>query len=218
MSTVNELPSEERLNSVKENLKGLRELIVRAESFVDAEQYALVGGSVLTLAFALVWYWDPSFLTFIAFIGFVTVNADYWGPKILPYILETNDWNEAKQKQYDTVCNNIVRIINRAEHAISWYKESRIQKPFVTNLITVISLMVLAWIGNRINNFFLTYFLTIAMVLLPKIQRQGLMQQSIEKIKPQLEKGLAVISAHVEVLANKVQDTVKEKFKGIKTE
>lgn len=219
MSTINELPSEERLNSVKENLMGVRELIVRADSIVDTEQYALVGGSFLTLAFGLVWYWDPSFLTFIAFIGFVTTIADYVGPKLLPYILNANDWNEDKEKKYDTVCQNMVRIINNVEKGISCYKEWRIQKPLLTKVITLASLVLLAWIGNRINNFFLAYLITIGMVLLPKITRQGLLQKSMEMLKPQLERGMSIVSSQIESLVSKVQDTVKEKYtQGIKTE
>ena len=84
--------------------------------------------------------------------------------------------------------------------------------------ITVLSLVLLAWIGNRINNFFLAYLITIGMVLLPKIQRQGLLQQSMAMVKPQLERGMSVVSAQIESLASKVQDTYKEKYAMIKTE
>ena len=55
MSTVTDLSSEDRLNNVKENLAGVREVIVKADTIVDGEYYALVGGSILTFLFGFVW-------------------------------------------------------------------------------------------------------------------------------------------------------------------
>ena len=218
MSTINELPtSEERLNSVRSAFSGVREIIARADSIVDADQYAYVGGGALTLLFATVWCWDPSFLTFISFVGFVLTIADYFGPKLLPYLL-SNDWNEEKEKRYDAFCKNLVRILGNVERAYTWYMGWRSQKRLVNFAVTVTSLVVLAWIGNRINNFFLAYLISIAVVLFPKIHRQGLLQQGFSMLKPQLEKCSQVISAQFEILVNKVQHTAKEKYGWIKTE
>ena len=217
MSTINELPSEDRLNSVRTAFAGAREIIARADSIVDADQYAYVGGGILTLLFGTVWCWDPSFLTFVSFIGFILTIGDYFGPKLLPYIL-SNDWNEEKEKRYDAFCRNVVRILGNVERAYTWYMEWRSQKPFANFALTVTSLVVLAWIGNRINNFLLAYLISIAVVLFPKIHRQGLLQQGFSMLKPQLDQTVQMISAQFEILANKVQHTVKEKYTMIKTE
>jgi len=221
MSTINELPSEERLNNVKENLVGVRELIVRADKIVDAEQYAMVGGSILTAAFAFVWYWDPSFVTFVAFLGFVATLTDYLGPKALPYLFNTNNWTEDNEKKYNAVCDHIVRIFNRMESGLTWYKEWRSEKPLVNCMATVVTLLTVAWIGNRINNFLLAYVLTMGLVVLPKLLRQGMLQNGMDMLKPQLEKAGAFVSAQFDNLTKKVfklGDTMKEKYTMIKTE
>merc|ERR1712020_44760 len=83
MSTISELPSEDRLNNVRSAFSGVREIIAKADSIVDADQYAYVGGGILTLMFGTVWYWDPSFLTFISFLGFVLTIGDYVVPRLL---------------------------------------------------------------------------------------------------------------------------------------
>merc|ERR1712038_244486 len=85
MSTISELPSEDRLNNVRSAFSGVREIIAKADSIIDADQYAYVGGGILTLIFGTVWYWDPSFL---------------------PFIL-SNEWNEEKEKKYDEFCRNL---------------------------------------------------------------------------------------------------------------
>jgi len=217
MSTINELPSEDRLSNVKSSFTGAREIIVRAESIVDADQYAWVGGSILTLMFGFVWCWDPSFLTFISFIGCVLTLGDYFGPKLLPYVM-SNEWNEEKEKRYDAFCRNVVRILTRGEAAYTRYMDWRSTKPLLNFVATAACLTALAWIGNRINNFLLAYLISIAVVLFPKIHRQGLLQHGAGILKPHFDKGMEIISTQFEVLSNKVQHTVKEKYTMIKTE
>ena len=217
MSTISELPSEDRLNNVRSAFSGVREIIAKADSIIDADQYAYVGGGILTLMFGTVWYWDPSFLTFISFLGFVLTIGDYVVPKLLPYIL-SNEWNEEKEKKYDEFCRNFVRILGNAERAYTCYMDWRNKRRALNFGLSCISLLVLAWIGNRINNFLLAYLISVAVVLFPKIHRQGLLQKGFNTLKPKLERIGQIISAQFEILANKVQHTVKEKYTMIKTE
>ena len=212
MSTINELPSGERLNNVKETLFGARDLIVRADSIVDGDHYAIVGGSVLTAAFALVWYTDPNFLTFISLIGFVLTILDYAGPKVLAYMFNTNDWDEAKEKKYHSACEGIAMVANKLENAWVSYNGYRNQKPGLQFTINVFALLLLAWIGNRINNFFLAYLFTISLVLLPKLLRQGALQKGMSTLKPLFEKFAVIISAQIETLTKKIMDFAKEKL------
>merc|ERR1711944_108984 len=128
------------------------------------------------------------------------------------------DWNEEKEKRYDAFCKNLVRILGNVQRAYTWYMGWRSQKPLVNFAVTVTSLVVLAYIGNRINNFFLAYLISIAVVLFPKIHHQGLLQHGARMLKPHFDKGMEIISTQFEVLANKVQHTVKEKYTMIKTE
>jgi len=61
--------------------------------------------------------------------------------------------------------------------------------------------------------------LTIGMVLFPKIHRQGLLQQIMGTLKPQMENGMAILSAQIESIGTKCKDTIKEKYmENIKTE
>ena len=225
MSTVTDLSSEDRLNNVKENLAGVREVIVKADTIVDGEYYALVGGSILTFLFGFVWLWDPSFLTFIAFIGFVANLVDYFGPKLLPYILDTNIWTEEKERKYHDACQTLVRFWNKVQNRLSVYMEWKNQKPLLNCVSTVVALMGLAWIGNRINNFLLAYLLTMGTFIFPKLQRQGFFQNEYFKSlieKAQIEKKTAqlmeTMSMKLGSLAKQGETWYKEKYTTIKTE
>ena len=85
MSTMNDIKSEGRLGSVKNGLEGWREVVIRADSVLAWEQdwYPAVTGGALTSAFLFVWYWDPTLLTFFAFMGLLVTLADYAGPRII---------------------------------------------------------------------------------------------------------------------------------------
>merc|ERR1712156_391512 len=217
MSTINEFQIDNRFNNVRHAFIGAREIIAKADSILDADQYAFVAGGTVTLIFGTVWYWDPSFLTFICFLGSVIVIGDYVVSRLLPYIL-SNEWNYEKQKRYYKFCINFLRILGNSERAYTWYMDWRNKRKALSFGVTCTGLIVLAWIGNRINNFLLAYLISVAVVLFPKIHRQGLLQKGFNMLKPQLESIGQKISAQFEVLANKVQHTVKEKYTMIKTE
>merc|ERR1712126_40531 len=161
---------------------GVREIIARVDSFIDADQYAYVGVGVVTLLFGIVWYWDPGFLNFISLIGLFITIGDYFGPKLLPYIL-SNDWNEEKEKRYSKFCRNFAWLVCRLKNDYKAYKNWQDKKPFPNFVCSVTSLVLLAWIANQISGFCLTYLITIAIVLIPKFHRLGIIQQRFNDLR-----------------------------------
>ena len=86
MSMMNEVTMDQgRLNDMKSSLEGWREIVVKAGDVLhwEADWYPAVTGGVLTAAFMFIWYWDPTLLTFFAFMGLIVTLADYAGPKII---------------------------------------------------------------------------------------------------------------------------------------
>ena len=55
-------------------------------------------------------------------------------------------------------------------------RDARGKKPVVHFVVTCLSLLTLAWLGNKINNFFLAYLLTLGLMMVPGLQRRGLLQ------------------------------------------
>jgi asparagine N-glycosylation enzyme membrane subunit Stt3 len=75
-------------SAVRSRLEGWREPALRAASLLawDKDWYAGAVAGVVTLAFLLVWWWDPTLLTFLAVSGLFLTLTDYLGPKIMAQV------------------------------------------------------------------------------------------------------------------------------------
>jgi len=181
---MNDISSEGQLRSVKNNLEEWREVVIKADALLgwEVDWYPAVTGGVLTAAFLFIWYWDPTLLTFFAFMGLVVTLTDYAGPKIVNQICNPESWNGEKEKQFEKVCDEIVSTMDNVHAAINACRDARSKKPFIHFIVTVMTLISLAWIGNRINNFFLAYLLTLGVAMLPGLHRRGILQKHCSQL------------------------------------
>lgn len=181
---MNDISSEGQLRSVKNNLEEWREVVIKADALLgwEVDWYPAVTGGVLTAAFLFIWYWDPTLLTFFAFMGLLVTLTDYAGPKIVNQICGTESWNGTKEKQFEKVCDEIVSTMDNVHAAVNACRDARSKKPFIHFIVTVMTLISLAWIGNRINNFFLAYMLTLGVAMLPGLHRRGLLQKHFSQL------------------------------------
>jgi len=184
MSVFDDVSDAGRLNKVKNGLETWRELVIRADSFLgwECDWYPAVTGGVLTSIFLFVWYWDPTLLTFLAALGLFTTIADFAGPKIINQVFGSDSWNVVKDKKYDEVCHEIVAAIEGVSNAFHYWRAARSHKPIVHFFATCLSLIVLAWLGNKINNFFLAYMLVLGLLMLPGLHRRGILQTQLAQV------------------------------------
>ena len=88
--SVTEL-TETRMSWLKHSLENWREVVLRTESVLTWEQdwYPAVTSGIVTAFYLFVWWWDPTFITFLAFSGLLLAVADYVGPKIINQVSRT---------------------------------------------------------------------------------------------------------------------------------
>ena len=88
MSVLNGERSEGQVGTIKSNLEEWREVVIKADAVLGWEEdwYPAITGGVLTAAFLFIWYWDPTLLTFFAFMGLIVTLTDYLGPKIISQV------------------------------------------------------------------------------------------------------------------------------------
>jgi len=184
MSTMNDVRSDGQLSNVKTSLEDWREVVIKADALLgwEVDWYPAITGGALTAAFFFIWYWDPTLLTFFAFMGLLVTLTDYLGPKIITQVCGSESWNGTKEKQFDKVCDEIVSTMDNVYSTLNACKEARAKKPFVHFIATVMSLVGLAWIGNRINNFLLAYTLTLGIAMLPGLLRRGIIQKHFSQL------------------------------------
>jgi hypothetical protein len=180
---MNDITSEGQPRSVKNRLQDWREVVIKVDSLLGWELnwYPAVTWSVLTTVFVLGWLWDPTLLSFLAFLGLLVSVTDYAGPKIISLLFGPESWNDTKEKQFEKVCDNITSITDNAHTAINTCRDVLAEKPII-HLIPIMTLISLAWIGNRINNFFLAYLLTLGVAMLPGLHRRGILQKHFSQL------------------------------------
>ena len=91
MSMMNAVRSEGQTDIIKSNLEEWREVVIKADAVLGWEEdwYPAITGGVLSAAFFFIWYWDPTLLTFFAFMGLIVILTDYLGPKIINQVSKT---------------------------------------------------------------------------------------------------------------------------------
>ena len=88
MSTMNDVRSDGQLSNIKTSLEDWREVVIKADALLgwEVDWYPAITGGVLTAAFFFIWYWDPTLLTFFAFMGLLVTLTDYLGPRIITQV------------------------------------------------------------------------------------------------------------------------------------
>ena len=61
-------------------------------------------------------------------------------------------------------------------------REAKEKKPVLHFFGTLLALFSVAWVGNRMNNFFLLYTLCLFVAMLPGLHRKGLLEKYFSQI------------------------------------
>lgn len=171
-------------STVKSCLESWREVVLHVDSLLgwDKDWYPAVTAGLLTFKFLFVWYWDPTLLTFLAMTGIMLTLVDYLGPKIMNQVFKPDAWTGVKEKQFEEVCEGIVGGLRCVEDAHRFCREAKEKKPILHFLGTIFTLFSVAWIGNKLNNFFLLYLVTLTLLMLPGLHRKGLLKKYFSQI------------------------------------
>ncbi|KAK9743700.1 hypothetical protein QE152_g8361 [Popillia japonica] len=165
-----------QLDRLKSSIKHWREIILPVSSVLLWEKSwhpcALIGGT--TMVFMSIWLLDPSLLTAVSIIGLTVTISDYVVPLLTASMMKGDMWSEKKEKQLDEICTILLKYYNTLINRATTFCELRTVKPKLYYSCTIITLMVLAWIGNNINNLFLTYLFIIAILLFPGMEQNGI--------------------------------------------
>ncbi|XP_022917644.1 ADP-ribosylation factor-like protein 6-interacting protein 1 [Onthophagus taurus] len=166
---------EVQLNKLKESLKNWKEFVLPISSILlwDKQWYpgAIVGGT--SILFMCIWLLDPSLLTTVSIFGLMITISDYVVPLLAASISKADLWCEKKDKQFEEICKIMLRYFNLMNERVNAFYDLRTTKPRMYYGCTILGLVLLAWIGNNINNLFLTYLLVCVILLIPGMERTG---------------------------------------------
>ncbi|MEE6508551.1 hypothetical protein FKM82_021821 [Ascaphus truei] len=176
--------------SLEEHLQGWGEVILVADSALRWEKpwfpAAIMG--VLSFVFLMVYYLDPSVLSGVSCFVMFLCLADYLVPTLAPRIFGANQWTTEQQQRFHEICSNLVKTRRRI---IGWWKRLftlKEEKPKMYFMTMVGFLAVVAWIGQQVHNLFLTYLIVSFLLLLPGLNKHGILTKYVGMGKREINK------------------------------
>lgn len=175
---------------LEEQLQGWGEVILAGDRVLRWEKAWFPGAlmGVTTVIFLLIYYLDPSLLTGLSSTVMLLCLADYLVPILAPRVFGSNKWTTDQQQRFHDICGNLVKTQRRVVgwwHRLCALKEEK-PKMYFTSVISC--LLVVAWIGQEVHNLFLTYLIVTFLLLLPGLNRHGVIAKYSSMAKREINK------------------------------
>lgn len=189
---VSQKTEQELVKLYKRKLENWREVLTHLNSVITWEKpyYPGIVAGVVTVIFIMLWYFDPSVLTTLSMFGIIACVLDYVVPILSASFFDSSKWTGARERKYEEICYELVTLFIRVKTIWESARQIKETKPYIYIVTAVGSLIVTAWIGNLINNLFLTYLIVLFGCLLPGIKSHAIVQQNISKAMAMI-KGIA---------------------------
>ncbi|XP_015586261.1 ADP-ribosylation factor-like protein 6-interacting protein 1 isoform X2 [Cephus cinctus] len=135
---------------------------------------------VTTSIFMLIWFLEPALLTMISICLLILALVDYLVPILSSAFISTNSWTGQKEKKLDDICQNLSVTILQLQNVWGKILQARNNRPNLYYGSITLCLLLLAWIGNTINNLLLIYMAVNAILLTPGLRHKGRVQKAIK--------------------------------------
>lgn len=182
-STVN-------VNQVKSQLankfQANRPLVLKLHSILTWEQdiYPAVIVGVVSFSFFLIHLFSSSVLSTLSYLGIAVALVDLAMPTIAKSLCGSSSTqaklNEKDNQRFDKICMDLAKVYAFVRNTMSSCCSLKTSKPKVYYPTLLVALLVLAYVGNKINNLFLTYLVTLFVVLYPGLEKKGVPQKAVE--------------------------------------
>jgi len=169
----------DRVKKLKRELEGWREIVLQLHSVLLWEKnwYPGVIAGISTTLFLLLWLVEPSLLSTVSCAGLLATLLDYLVPTLSARLFNPAQWTGAQEKLFEEICCSIVQVYAAFSHQVVAFKDLKVTSPKLYYSVTVISLTLLAYIGNKVNNLVLTYFIVTTVLLLPGLSQRGILHK-----------------------------------------
>jgi len=154
---------------MRDLLDDWKEILVQVKRVVDWEEPfhpAVLFGAV-SLLFLVLWYMEPTFLSFVSLLFLVLTVADFLLPYAVPRLFHAEAWNEDLQNRYNVICASIVGFKYESRALFFRLQQAKADRPGLYLALTSIALLLLAWIGSCLGDFTLLYLLAVGVALYP---------------------------------------------------
>lgn len=167
------------VKKVKRVLDNWREITLVMNSVLlwKKQLYPWVIVAITSFIFMEFAYYSPSFLTSIGLLCLCATLIDYAGPTVSSMIWRHDDWNAAKEREFEEICRALASCLVYVKQYWAYVMEVKATRPYMYFLGTISSSVFLALIGNSVNNIFVLYLLCLYALMLPGMLHYGILQK-----------------------------------------
>ncbi|KFM81419.1 ADP-ribosylation factor-like protein 6-interacting protein 1, partial [Stegodyphus mimosarum] len=175
---------QELVKLCRRRLENWREILTHLNALMMWEKpyYPGIIAGFVTFIFIMLWYFDPSVLTTLSIFCIIACVLDYVVPILSSSVFDSSKWTGISERKYEEICQSIVNGYLKMRSVWDTVRQVKETKPYLYFIGVLGTLIATAWIGNLINNLFLTYLIVLFMSLLPGIKSHNLVQQNVSKV------------------------------------
>lgn len=170
-------------SQVANRLQANKPLVLKLHSILTWEQdfYPIIVVAFVSIAFLLVYLLNSSVLTTFSYLGMVAALADLAMPMIAKNLAQSQSKPaERDQQRFDKLCLDLAKAYALLRSFCDSACALKTKKPKIYYPALLGSLLVFAYIGNKFNNLFLTYLVTMLLALYPGLDKRGVPQRAVE--------------------------------------
>lgn len=163
-----------------------RPLVLKLHSILTWEQdmHPIMIVAFVSFSFLLVHLMNSSVLTTLSYLGIAGALVDLAMPTIAKSLCGSSGsqakLNEKDNQRFDKVCLDLAKVYAFVRNTMGSCCSLKTSKPKLYYPGLLGTLLVFAYVGNKINNLFLTYLVTLLVVLYPGLDKKGVPQKAVE--------------------------------------
>lgn len=161
-------------------------LVLKLHSVLTWEQdiHPILVFAFVSFSFLIIHLINSSVLATLSYLGIAGALLDLALPMIAKSLFGSGanqaKLNEKDNQRFDKICLDLAKLYAFFRNSCSTCCSLKSSRPKVYYPALLGGLLVLAYIGNKINNLFLTYLVTMFVALYPGLERKGLLQKAVE--------------------------------------
>ncbi|KAF8763120.1 ADP-ribosylation factor-like protein like [Argiope bruennichi] len=184
---VSQKSEQELVKICRRRLENWREILIHCSALLTWHKpyYPGIIAGIVSAIFLMLWYFDPSVLTTISIFGIIACILDYVVPMLSASVFDSSKWpRNLKKKNMKIFAMDLGKISLLKDKIKMWESVRQIKetKPYLYFIGVLGALLFTAWIGNLINNLFLTYLIVLFLALLPGIKSHNVIRENISVV------------------------------------
>lgn len=164
-----------------------RPLVLKLHSILTWEQdiHPILIVAFVSISFLIIHLMNSSVLTTLSYLGIAGALLDLAMPTIAKTMCGSSSGsqtklNEKDNQRFDKICMDLAKVYVFFRNSCGTCCSLKTSKPKLYYPGLLGTLFVFAYIGNKINNLFLTYLVTLLVVLYPGLEKKGIPQKAME--------------------------------------